>query len=277
MFHGGFAEESQSEVKIEGVTEVALDALVRSSDGLDMKLENLPVFQVLEAAGMLQFCSVQKKCCHFLIEMMNRDISMAIKVLQVAEYLVENELYNKALRYILWNFPQVSKSAKFSKIKVQSLQHVLDHEHLNVSSELEVYGAIQKWISIDQKAREGHAQKLFQCLRSMSEKELRLISADDIKFRVDRKDRRLPKFPCCIGRYKKSPYVFLYDTVNMKVEPFLSLTNRATSNGLTACGFQVGSSGTCLYVFGGEFSLGRGNWNTSVSRYVNLNVSIIQC
>ena len=56
MFHGGFAEESQSEVKIEGVTEVALDALVRSSDGLDMKLENLPVFQVLEAAGMLQFC-----------------------------------------------------------------------------------------------------------------------------------------------------------------------------------------------------------------------------
>ena len=71
--------------------------------------------------------------------------------------------------------------------------------------------------------------------------------------------RKLPKYPCCIGRHKKAPYVFLFDTEAMKLEPFLSLSGKVTSNsGVTACGFQAGSTGTSLYLLGGEFSLGRG-------------------
>ena len=47
----------------------------------------------------------------------------------------------------------------------------------------------------------------------------------------------------------------------MKLEPFLSLSGKVTSqNGVTACGFQAGSTGTSLYLLGGEFSLGRGRY-----------------
>ena len=88
------------------------------------------------------------------------------------------------------------------------------------------------------------------------------ISTNILSDQKNRSQRRVPKHPCCIGRFKKSPYIFIFDTETLSLKPFLSLSGKVTSiigqtkNSVTACGFQAGSTGTAIYILGGEFSLG---------------------
>ena len=96
----------------------------------------------------------------------------------------------------------------------------------------------------------------------LSIQQLKELKLDDAFNQRNKSQRRVPKYPCCIGRYKKSPYIFIFDTETSSLKPFLSLSGKVTSiigqtkNSVTACGFQAGSTGTAIYILGGEFSLG---------------------
>lgn len=225
MFHGGFAEERTSLVKIEGVTKIALEALLNDVDGLEMSLTSENVFQILQAAGMLQFVDAQRKCCNFIASILSLD--NVAQVLREADFLCEEKLFNQAFRLVLYKFPQFRESKGFLELSCRLVTLLLSHNNLNAKSEFHVFEAAKSWLKHDYDSRGHLARQLFGCVRfselSVEEKEVSIAEFTFDKSIVAKR-RSVPQFPCCIGRYKKSPCVFLFDPDAVKVEPFLSLT-----------------------------------------------------
>ena len=133
-----------------------------------------------------------------------------------------------------------------------------------MSSEVFVFEAIMKWVKFDEPSRHKYLPEIAESLRTneLSIQQLKELKLDDAFNQKNKSQRRVPKYPCCIGRFKKSPYIFIFDTETLSLKPFLSLSGKVTSiigqtkNSVTACGFQAGSTGTAIYILGGEFSLG---------------------
>ena len=258
MFYGGFSEGSKSHVKLEGIRCSTLKDIVKYTNGelVELPLNFNTVFEILEAAAMLQFSAIQKQCCQFLVSKIN--VENVIDILSFAEQLSVQDMFNKAFAFILYHFEKVVNSPNFAKLDERTLQKVVKSKYLRVKNESLVYEAVSKWVKVDEKSRNifGFIE-LFRT-SDLSEKQLQDINFDNSTKNQDLDERRLPKYPCCVGRYKKSPYIFLFDTEAVKLEPLLTLSGKVTSNnGLTATGFQAGSTGTSIYVLGGEFSLGK--------------------
>ena len=124
MFFGGFSEGTKSHVKIEGVKYSALQKIVTltSEDSFDFALDYGTVFHILEASAMLQFSSIQKQCCDFLIASMVVD--NVIEILIVAEHLSIHNMYSKAFGFTLYHFERVMHSQSFLNLEVQTLKKV---------------------------------------------------------------------------------------------------------------------------------------------------------
>ena len=243
MFFGGFSERSQSEIKLAGVTFTSLQIIVDFCKGCKIPFNRFEldlIFQLLEDSRMLQVINLQIQCADFLAKHMNS--VNVIDILSISEHLAIEDLYSKTVAFILWNFKEVSQSKSFSKLSWKSLNMIMKSPHLNIQDQTIVNDCKEYW-----------SKNNFDDFTKIS------ISSEN--------DRQLPLYPSCIGRYKKLPYVFTFDPETLKLDPYLSLADKVTSQGVTANGFQAGSTGTCLYTFGGEFSFGRGNWNTAVWKY----------
>ena len=264
MFFGGFSEGTKSHVKIEGVKYSALQKIVTltSEDSFDFALDYGTVFHILEAASMLQFSSIQKQCCDYLIASMVVD--NVIEILIVAEHLSIHNMYSKAFGFALYHFERVMHSQSFLNLEAQTLKKIVNSSQLKVSSEVVVFEAIMKWVKFDEPSRHKYLSEIAELLRTdeLSIQQLKELKLDDASNQKNKSQRKVPKYPCCIGRFKKSPYIFIFDTETSTLKPFLSLSGKVTSiigqtkNSVTACGFQAGSTGTAIYILGGEFSLG---------------------
>ena len=177
------------------------------------------VFELLQAARMLQIPKLQRCCIDYLVQ--NLSAKTVITMLSYSERLLCEELYSKALQFILCE----------TEGDVSRIENLID-----------------AWVKTDPEQHEPMKEKLLKCI---AESKVQITN-----------------YPCCVGRYKKTPYLFLYNTDKATLEPFLSLAGKATAHGVTACGFKVFSNKSKLYLFGGEFGLyGRGLWNYDVWRY----------
>lgn len=258
MFQRGFAEHDQTKVKLDGLSYGGLQEVVNFSNGQELHQDFDKLFpDVLEVANFVQHDGVLKQCERIISSSLTVD--NVVDVLELAQQLSLDSLFSKAFSFASWNFDRFTESPASLRISLPLLKRLVSSLHLNVKEESVITEFISKWISIDEESRDKHFSSIMKGIKVIDE---------DSKEKVVRKP---PQFPCCIGRYKKSPFIFLYDPEESKLDPFLSLNGKATSNsGVTACGFQVNSTGIDLYVFGGEFSLGRGNWNTTVWKYDTL-------
>ena len=220
MFESEFAESHQKSVKVQ---EVSLTIMTKILDFLlDASSINIGednVFDLLQAAGMLQIPTLQRRCIDYLVQ--NLSVRTVITILSYSERLLSEELYSKALQFILCETEGDDR-------KIENL--------------------IKDWVETDPEHHEPMKETLLKCI---------------LESKVP-----ISNYPCCVGRYKKTPYLFLYNTDKSILEPFLSLAGKATAHGVTANGFKVFSNKSKLYLFGGEFGLyGRGLWNYDVWRY----------
>ena len=264
MFHGGFSEGKKSEITIEGVKFSAIEKIVEFTNGHlnGLALDYETVFNILEAAAMLQFSAIQKKCCDYLISKI--DVENVIEILSVAKHLSIQDLYSKTFVFALYHFDKIWHSESFLNLEVEVLRKIVKSSHLNVISESYVYEAIVKWVKFDENSRNKHLTDFAKDLRAseLSENQLKELKLDKFSIEKSQFRRNVPKYPCCIGRFKKSPYVFLFDPETLNLQPFLQLSGKVTSNvgpsknDITAIGLQAGSMGTAIYFLGGEFSLG---------------------
>ena len=285
MFNSGFAESQSDKIKMSGIPASALDALIKWSDGritnfkYQFENENLDVYEVLQASAMILFEMPLKCCCDFLVSTMS--IFNACKVLKMSEIYAMEDLFNKTLRFLLWSFDNYNfegefLDSEFLKLPLKLVKLILGNVNLKTRSELRVFQAILAWVNHDSPHRRKHLEELFQCVNScaLMDNERAIIyecpELPKLTSLQDRNRRFVPQVPCCVGKYKKEPYVFMYDETDVvnPMKPFLSLVGKASDkNGTTANGFQVASTGRYLFIIGGEFGLGRSNWNTTIWRY----------
>ena len=117
MFYGGFSEGSKSHVKLEGIRCSTLKDMVNYTNGelVELALNFNTVFEILEAAAMLQFSAIQKQCCQFLVSKINVD--NVVDILGFAEQLSVQDMFNKAFAFILYHFEKVVNSPKAPKVR----------------------------------------------------------------------------------------------------------------------------------------------------------------
>ena len=222
MFESEFwSERRQKSVKVREVSyTVMVHILDFLSETSSVTIDEDNVFDLLQASGMLQIVKLQLSCIQYLVQ--NLSLENVLTTLSYSERLLLEELYNKALQFILCE----------TEGDINAIENMID-----------------AWVESDRDRHEPQKEKLRKCI-------------------VDSKVE-ITSQPCCVGRFKKTPYLFMFDTDKAILEPYLSLSGKATSKeGVTACGFKMFSCKSKLYLFGGEFGqYGRGQWNYSVWRY----------
>ena len=168
MFYGGFSEGTKSHIKLEGIKFSALKHIINNeelSDLVDSRTMSFDiVFNILEAAAMLQFGRIQKQCCRFLINSMT--VINVIEILGVAEHLSIQELFSKAFAFILYHFEKIAKTQGFANLEANTLKNIVKSTHLKVANETLVHDAIMRWIKMDEDSRTKHSSELVKNLRT---------------------------------------------------------------------------------------------------------------
>lgn len=220
MFSSAFAESTDSAVKLQGIqSEMLKNILVFLEKGEISDLNETSVFDYLECAGMLQIVTLMQICSRFVISHLS--VENVIDVFKASLHLMSEDLFSKATQFLLQNFSNVIDSKMLNKLTSKELHFLLTHEHLLIREPSDAFSALDMWIDSDIENRQPLKIKLSKSIEST--------------------ERKVPRFPCCVGRFKKLPYVFLYDVHKDKLEPFVSLKGKATSSqgaDVTACGFQ---------------------------------------
>ena len=160
MFYGGFSEGTKSHIKLEGIKFSALKHIINNEElSVDSRTMSFDiVFNILEAAAMLQFGRIQKQCCRFLINSMT--VINVIEILGVAEHLSIQELFSKAFAFILYHFEKIAKTQGFANLEANTLKNIVKSTHLKVANETLVHDAIMRWIKMDEDSRTEHSSEL---------------------------------------------------------------------------------------------------------------------
>ena len=245
-----------------------------------------------------------------------------------SDFLGETKVRDVSLNVVLWKFDEATSSEFLNDVPHPILSMIVNHPHLNASSEFQVFHVLDRWLEVDLKERFKFCLPLIHCLRTDSlsvedvstmlkyttikgnseatlylntvlhQKQLELGIHSPLKIAkhndcratkmVRPTPRQLPVLPCVVGRINPKtgeklrqkdfvPHLFVYK--NKELVPYLSLKDARlnathTKNlftSLNSQGYQIISVGPVFYVTGGEFHLGKSNWNRYVWTYNTIN------
>ena len=278
MFNKGFAESGQKEIQLHGIDCQAMKIILHKTEVLNEQ----NVFPVLQASGMLHFDEVRARCCTFVHRILNP--KNALQILCYCDVLGETELQKHALKIVLWNFDEAMNVEYLSETQYSVMLQIVDSKLARVKSEMSVFNVIQKWIEGEEVSRKKHAESL---LKNLLINELQNAEIDQVTEYIKRIDvpeknivfnvgekRQPPVYPCVVGRIKpktgpvcdktRTPCLFVYR--NGDVEAYMQL-NKIVHHSSKAEGCQVSGLGSEMLVTGGEFALGKSNWNDEVWSY----------
>jgi hypothetical protein len=300
MFGGNFSESRQDVVELRDVSAEAVQFLVdetRATLNQQIGQKDLEwLLDLLQTCGMLQFDEERVACLRAIVDRL--DEANALRVLSVAQHLDEERLAERAKCWSLWHLTKAINALK--DVSATALATVLAHDGVNASEE-QVLSTIIQWTN-QQNEDEDEAQtltalaQLLQCVRWTNvtpdqrghfgrrlEKELAtpetraaaasFVATVESSTCHDQRGgpRRLPYQPTVVGRlFRNEPHLFRMENVVKKdsshtfdqvPRPWMSLDMCGGHTHLE--GHKVVSTGPYLFVSGGEFSMGKGQWNHS--------------
>ena len=180
MFTGSLAESRQEVVRLKGVDYDSLAALINYAYTSAITISEDNVQTLLPAANVLQFDEVKAACSHFLRQQLDPTNCLGIKLF--AELHGCKDLAKAAGVYANRYFPDVCKQEEFLKLSLHEVLCLLNSDHLNTDSELEVLQAALEWIKHDTSGRTVHIQSILAATR------LHLLSLEDLLERVGKLD-----------------------------------------------------------------------------------------
>lgn len=176
MFTSNLAESRQDTVQLKGVDYDSLAALINYAYTSVIAISEDNVQSLLPAANVLQFEEVKSACSHFLRQQLDPTNCLGIKLF--AELHGCKELAKAAGVYANRYFLSVSKQEEFLKLPLQEVLRLLNSDHLNTESELDVLQAALNWVQYDETDRAVHTQAILAATR------LHLLSLEDLLERV---------------------------------------------------------------------------------------------
>ena len=162
MFTGEMAESKQKTIVINGVDASALRSLVEYAYTASIKISEDNVQAILPAASVLQFEEVKRACSEYLRRQLDTDNCLGIKLF--AEVHGCQELQTAATIYSSHYFAQVNKKDEYLKLSFDDIKSLLNNDHLNVSSEFEVYEAAMSWL-LYKEGRRKHICDIINLIR----------------------------------------------------------------------------------------------------------------
>lgn len=253
-------------------------------------------FELLQAAGMLQFESAREDCADRLVASLRPEL--ALETLSKAELLAERRLAAAAARVALWHFNEASKADFLPQVSFEIMGRLLCDVRLNVSDEVRVLSVIGRWWMGGEEGGSGRLPRnldaLLGCVRfsRVPESELQSLvekwrGADSAgnKLLVERvkkcyegtvpsselEPRRPPVVPAVLATKRHGGYeIFTLDCEKSVLESSeVVLCEGLMGRWSELEGFRMlqVTGGSRLYLTGGEFGLGRGDWNMMVASY----------
>ncbi|CAM9768954.1 unnamed protein product [Ectocarpus sp. 4 AP-2014] len=189
LLYGGMSESETRRVELRDVTSEGFEAIMRYVYTGKVSVDAANVMDIFSLAHRFGMGELLKACAEVLDECMNCDD--VCRVLEAAEYYGHDELAAKCWDLIKDNTPRVLKSESFLELRWQQVLSLVREGELQVD-EVELFKAVQAWVSRDTAERRRHVDEA-SCLSRhfrlplMSLKELmsvvrptNLIAADAI-------------------------------------------------------------------------------------------------
>ncbi|KAL3221240.1 hypothetical protein MRX96_029574 [Rhipicephalus microplus] len=157
MFTSNLRESQAHRVSIKGVGLRAMELIVRFAYTGRIEVDEKNVCQLLLAANMLQVQRITNACCRFLERQL--DPSNCIGIAEFCQQHHIRELQDRAERFAEQHFSMVCRLDEFLSLPRCRLFELLRRDGLNVSSEVEVYEALVRWVRHDERRRAGDLER----------------------------------------------------------------------------------------------------------------------
>lgn len=162
MFMGQLRESSQSVVRLNQVSEVALEHLLNFIYEGQVELQEENVEIVFQAADLLDVSALSRACVDFLEKRVSH--LNCLGLMQFAKHYSLQPLQEQCQNLLYQDFHIVSKQDEFLELPVEKVVELLDSEKLQVQEEVLVEAALL-WVHHQGSQRKAILPKLLERLR----------------------------------------------------------------------------------------------------------------
>lgn len=145
MFASGMKESSCDEIEMRDIEPDTLRALIDVSEGRSVKVSNDNVDCLLKAGCLFQFERLRRDCTEHLLRTVCLD--NAVETWQKGDAFGVRQLCRAALVTLLWEFEEFVEHASLTSCPCPLLERLLSKDTLNVSNEIVVQAAAEKWLT----------------------------------------------------------------------------------------------------------------------------------
>lgn len=150
---GKFNEYPCGEVVVVDMCEFSISTimdLLRYVYTTELTITPTSIGPLLRSSEELGLTAVYEMCLDFLNDI---KVDNAIYLYSIAESYNLTEFHAKTIRFIADNFVDVTNTEHFVLVPFSCLIELLSDDRLNVSSELDVFSAVVRWLDYDRDQR----------------------------------------------------------------------------------------------------------------------------
>ncbi|XP_001641792.3 kelch-like protein 5 isoform X2 [Nematostella vectensis] len=163
MFTGDMAETSQNTVHLTDMDPAAVQALISYAYTSEIEIRVDNVENLLSVACILQIDEVKNACSEFMRHQLHPSNCLGIR--SFADGHGCAHLLKAADAFTKEHFVEVVKNQEFLLLSAESVGELLSSDDLNVSSEADVFCALNIWLREDINSRKMHIYPLLSLVR----------------------------------------------------------------------------------------------------------------
>ena len=166
MFGSGMAESKSREIELQGVSELALPALVEFSYTGKIVLSGSTVVAIIQAANHLQMEAVERAAVDFLVG--GLDAGNVLDALALGAHLeagaIGRRLRDSSRAWLNANFHLVAAEPSFLQLPVGALVPLVESDDVAIPEQY-VFAAVMAWVKDDEAGRVAELDRLLPLVR----------------------------------------------------------------------------------------------------------------
>lgn len=170
MFTSDMQESNKSEVKLRGVDEVGLKAVVSFIYSGKLEFTELNVQGVLSTASFLGLQNLVEASARYMIKHLSPSNCLGVRAFSTMFDLAE--MREKADKFAKSKFAKVFREEEFLNLTVEEVEYFVSDDQISVESEEDIYAAVTRWINNnptqtgeDEEGRSQYVRRLYNHVR----------------------------------------------------------------------------------------------------------------
>ena len=163
MFTADLLESTSTKVVLKEVDFEAVKLLINYCYTSVIDLNTASVENLLKTAHLLQFKSIVKSCCSYMMAQLHPSNCLGIS--SFADLHGCTALRDSALTFATKHFREVSKTEEFYLASLDQICQLLSSDHLNVPSEKDTFDIAMSWVKHDLEGRRDFLAQILSHVR----------------------------------------------------------------------------------------------------------------